>query len=122
MLCQREPSLFGNPRASLSRKNDMAETLTDTTLPQGAKVIEEEPPEEKGFSFEKDIAGQFVGGLQDITSLIAAPLQRTFGDITVGSEGVSFVSPEEIKQLEMEGKPLPGLTGAEREEPNSIFV
>ena len=61
----------------------MAESLTDATLPkgakkillpQGAKVIEEEPSEEKGFSFERDIAGQLVGGLQDITTLIAKPL------------------------------------------------
>ena len=80
----------------------MAESLTDATLPkgakkillpQGAKVIEEEPSEEKGFSFERDIAGQLVGGLQDITTLIAKPLQRTFGDITIGSEHIIFFSP-----------------------------
>ena len=93
-------------------------------MPQGAKVIEEtqESTTEKKslFGFKRDIASQFLSGIQDITSLIASPLEKTIGAPTIGPEGLSYKSPEEIEQLKEEGQ-YRGIPGAAREDPDSIF-
>ena len=84
--------------------------------PQGARLADD--PNREGII--TSTARQFVGGLEDVTELIAGPLEETFGTILIGSEGVEFVGPSEVRRRKQEGD-FPRLGGGTREEPTDIF-
>ena len=81
--------------------------------------IEVSQPEEISFGERAaEIPKQFIAGLDDITALLAKPLQAAFGTISIGAEGIEFLSPEETAQRREEG--LLGIPGRAREEPTSL--
>lgn len=68
--------------------------------------------------FKRHVVQPFLSGIQDITSLIAGPIERTIGAPVVGPEGFEFLNPEEVEQRKREGL-LTGIPGAEPLRPNA---
>lgn len=89
----------------------------EAILPKGASLAEKEP-----ITLGERVAeipAQFIAGLDDITGLLAKPLQAAFGTISIGAEGIEFLSPEETAQRREAG--LLGIPGRAREEPTSLI-
>lgn len=84
--------------------------------PTGARLAEQAPQESRVTS----IARQFVGGIEDVTELIAGPLEETFGTVLIGPEGVELVGPSEVRRRKQEGD-FPRLGGGTREAPEGMF-
>ena len=93
-------------------------------LPKGAARISPSGArpavKDKEESFVTGVARQFVGGLEDITDLIASPLESTFGTVLVGPGGVEFLGPTEVRKRKQTGD-FPRLGGGTREQPTDIF-
>lgn len=88
--------------------------------PQGAKKASEGPKGAKpaNKSMLAEAGSQFVGGLNDVTGMLATPFQAVFGDAVIGGpEGVvEFRGPEEA--LARRGEI--GLPGRATEEPTGM--
>ena len=80
------------------------------------EISEEELAPESGVL--QRTGEQFLGGISDVTSAIAGPLERTFGTVLFTDEGIEMLGPEEVQKRQEEGEAF-GF-GA-REEPRSIF-
>ena len=82
----------------------------DLLSPQPRDLLAKENEE----SFVTGVARQFVGGLEDITELVAGPLESTFGTVLVGPGGVEFLGPTEVRKRKQTGD-FPRLGGGTRE-------
>ena len=91
------------------------------SLPLGVRLAEEPSAEPSTFDVvTRETAGQFIAGIQDITSLIVDPIRSVTGDIVFGPRGFQYVSPWELSKMKEAGV-SPGLPGAATDEPASIF-
>ena len=84
------------------------------------KLPEEERIGEDGF--RSRMVGQGVAGVQDVTGLIAEPLERTFGTVIHTPDGGwEAIGPEEATRRQEEGT-LPGLSDlASKDEPATVL-
>jgi hypothetical protein len=93
------------------------------TLPKGASKIElpsgaslvKAPTTSERFA---EIPTQFVAGMNDVTAFLAKPFEQVFGTISIGAEGVEYLTPEETEERRAEGRL--GLPGMATRKPTSL--
>jgi len=80
------------------------------------EITEADLAPEEGFV--EGVGSQLAAGVSDVTSMLAGPLERTFGTVLFTDDGIEVLGPEEV-QKRQEGGERFGF-GAE-DEPSNIF-
>ena len=89
-------------------------------LPQGATALPTgaTPSEPEGSGGLIGVGRQFIAGLDDVTGLLARPLELVLPNIVFSSEGVEVISPQETTKRREAG--LLGIPGRAREQPTGL--